>query len=55
MVMAVLVTTIETITITNTAPELTSGSARVSEEGLVGGLADSNGDDLTNSRTLMAV
>ncbi|WP_372238857.1 DUF5801 repeats-in-toxin domain-containing protein, partial [Acinetobacter sp. Swhac1] len=42
---------IETITITNTAPELTSGSARVSEEGLVGGLADSNGDDLTNSRT----
>ncbi|ENU34924.1 hypothetical protein F989_00049, partial [Acinetobacter parvus NIPH 1103] len=42
---------IETITITNTAPELTSGSARVSEEGLVGGLADSNGNDLTNSRT----
>ncbi|MFN3907076.1 MAG: DUF5801 repeats-in-toxin domain-containing protein, partial [Acinetobacter junii] len=42
---------IETITITNTAPELTSGIARVSEEGLVGGLADNNGDDTTNSRT----
>ncbi|MDH1691857.1 DUF5801 repeats-in-toxin domain-containing protein, partial [Acinetobacter junii] len=39
-------------TITNDdAPTLLAGSARVSEEGLVGGLADSNGDDLTNSRT----
>ena len=42
---------IETITITNTPPELTSGSARVSEEGLPGGLADNNGDDTTDSRT----
>ncbi|WP_212749538.1 DUF5801 repeats-in-toxin domain-containing protein [Acinetobacter sp. CIP 102129] len=40
-------------TITNDdAPTLLAGIARVSEEGLVGGLADSNGDDdLTNSRT----
>ena len=37
-------------TITNDdAPTLLAGIARVSEEGLVRGLGDSNGDDLTNS------